>query len=115
MDRLDYKVCGDRPLKFFPGVAKGSIVPGFVYGTEAGADTLSISTQKGSFKAYINGGPYFIDIDPFAKHLVEILATYPDGNAAILKCKVGKGLEIFLMVRFRHINRPSSGSGFSSD
>lgn len=36
------EVCGPRELAFFPGTARGSVVPGFRYETEAGAAALPL-------------------------------------------------------------------------
>lgn len=91
MDRPDYKVVGDRPLKFCSAIARGSVSKPFVYGTESGAEAMTIILQDLSrLKVYVNGGPsfHFPTTDP----AVSVLATYESTNEpAIIKCSVGLG------------------------
>ncbi|KAJ3078589.1 biotin holocarboxylase synthetase, partial [Quaeritorhiza haematococci] len=67
--RTGYEVVGPRDLALVPAVARGSVVPGFVYGSEAGARALPIKLNgqvlgwpEESFvikNIYVNGGPFF--------------------------------------------------------
>ncbi|KAJ3306136.1 biotin holocarboxylase synthetase [Kappamyces sp. JEL0829] len=110
VDRPEYKVDGKRPLKFFPGLAKGSVVPGFKYASEAGAAAVTIKPLDGTSNplgVYVNGGPYFTNVEPSRQHLVETVAAYDDNTAAIVKCSVGSGWAILtgphLEVNSHHI------------
>lgn len=85
------EVIGDRPLQFFPGVAKGPAYGNgrFVYENSSGAEAALLSPKV---HCYFNGGCYFADAEQFEN--VEVLARYEeiDGNpAAIISCLVGKG------------------------
>ena len=115
LGRAGYEVTGDRPLKFLPGVGKGSVVEGFEYGMEEVGKAVEIElnvaelgwTQDSSSHArvYVNGGPYFHlnEGSPFSttsQHSTKILARYSDpslpaqSQPAIVECQVSKGLAI---------------------
>ena len=112
------EVTGPRELKFFGGIGKGSIQPGFEYQTEKGAapclvryiDWLNSIDQYGNVMTgptlwkttldYVNGGPYFCKTDGTPVRIntrlgenVEVIATYPDKShlACAIQCQVGKG------------------------
>ncbi|KAL5006537.1 hypothetical protein ScPMuIL_015343 [Solemya velum] len=58
------EVCGQRQLKFFPGVGIGPVYPGFVYNTEKGAVAAPLIYKTLDsildFKTYFNGGCCFL-------------------------------------------------------
>eukprot|EP00842_Homolaphlyctis_polyrhiza_P005931 jgi/Hompol1/6339/HPOL_001507-RA len=95
-NRSDYHVHGDRPLKFCPAVARGSVSENFVYASETGAAALALSldqsiSQDPSISLYVNGGPYFdlAGTDPSATN---VLARYADTQQpAIVHCTPGNG------------------------
>lgn len=93
---MPLEVLGARELCFFPGVAKGPAYgPGtFRYGSEYGArpSYISNSILDCEFKAYFNGGCYFVDAHQFPE--IEVISKYldiPDQPAAIIKTKIGNG------------------------
>lgn len=84
------EVKGQRELAFFKGIARGSVYPNFVYGSDtcAVAATVVSSLQKNTidgkdddtnFKTYVNGGCLFVDADQYEN--VEVLARYCDNLA----------------------------------
>lgn len=83
-------VTGERPLRFFPVKACGTLYPGtYVYDSEAGAKAIPVSfTSLSSFYAYYNGGCWFESLQDGS---FSILGTYPDGRAAIIGGAYGKG------------------------
>lgn len=109
------EVQGDRELAFYPGIALGSLYPGFRYESEEGAVAATIqytdqSTGTGTStpqkwkecKDYVNGGPTFINYDNSKPANYEVLATFSDhvnGSngipaTAALACDVGLGRAI---------------------
>ncbi|KAJ3172391.1 biotin holocarboxylase synthetase [Geranomyces variabilis] len=123
--REGYGVVGAREMRFFPGTAKGSVAPGFVYGAEDGAAAMPVYMASGSpppVHLYVNGGPWFDatttadaedkdgnDSDESAAHVVETLAWYdPDAAAgsprrpAIVDCKVGAGRAVLSGPHFEY-------------
>ena len=44
--RCRLEVLGDRELKFFPGVARGAVLPGFDYQTETGAGAVHLTCHE---------------------------------------------------------------------
>ena len=81
------EVRGHRELGFFKGVARGSVYPGFVYGSDTCAVAANIisslpenaiqNEQKDApFSVYVNGGCLFVDADEDED--VEVLARYSD-------------------------------------
>ncbi|AMD20074.1 HCL077Wp [Eremothecium sinecaudum] len=101
------EVQGNRDLRFFPGIARGSAFPGFRYNSDMGARTVILQShigRAGKILSYFNGGPVFVDAHLYDN--VEILATYnqevvvnhtdldsPEKApvAAVVLCDVGKG------------------------
>lgn len=91
------EVVGPRELGFYPGTSRGTMFPGFVYNSEKGARAVSILHQQQSFKAYYNGGGYFVR--PQEHEQVKVLCTYQDPGlcqdeasvAAGVQCRVGNG------------------------
>ncbi|KAK0534277.1 biotin holocarboxylase synthetase [Tilletia horrida] len=79
-------VVGDRPaLRFFPGDCVGTVYPGFVYESDAGARLIDLELsaegreQDGgevSFQCQYNGGGAFVQADSFKGHGVTVLARY---------------------------------------
>jgi biotin--protein ligase len=93
------EVKGDRPLKFFPGTAIGPLFGPFEYESEKGAKIVSLSYRDGKrqfpCRSYYNGGCFFESASPDS-----VVAVYEDGRAAIVRCRVGKGLAILSGVHF---------------
>jgi biotin--protein ligase len=92
-------VAGPRELAFFPGAAVGAAVPGFQYGSEAGAAAVGLTWRRigapppgggggregvGPWRAvrdYCNGGPVFARLDGRAWEgdgggMVTVIARY---------------------------------------
>lgn len=108
------EVKGDRELAFYPGVARGSLFPGFTYESEEGAVAATIqyidrqsTWQWRECKDYVNGGPAFIHgeegslpanfkvLATFLDHDADLDAPSPPAPAtAALACKVGLGRAI---------------------
>ncbi|KAK0544450.1 biotin holocarboxylase synthetase [Tilletia horrida] len=109
------QVVGDRPaLKFFPGECVGTVYPGFVYESDAGARLVDLELEEEaagtkSFKCQYNGGGAFMQADSYHSQGVKIVARYSDddralqrdtsnpkkpkfgGQAAAVLCKVDQG------------------------
>ncbi|KAK9448834.1 biotin-protein ligase [Limtongia smithiae] len=108
-----YAVVGSRELGFYPGTARGTAFPGFVYDSESGARAVRLRVNREAlpylripedvddtddetfeFASYYNGGGLFADAD---KKDVTVLARYCDatkvegGDAAIVHIAVGSG------------------------
>ncbi|KAI8591198.1 biotin-protein ligase [Geranomyces variabilis] len=110
--REGYAVLGAREMKFFPGTARGSVAPGFVYGAEDGAAAMPVYTTASSGQPpvhlYVNGGPWFDatttttttttadadnDIDnndESAACVVETLAWYDDDTGNVTSLPRGR-------------------------
>lgn len=96
------EIVGDRALGFFPGLSRGTMYPGFVYNSEKGARSVSIRQNQtsNSFKAYYNGGGYFVNAEKAEN--VKVICTFEDPGlndenetaAAAVQCQVGKGQAI---------------------
>lgn len=93
------EVSGVRDLAFFPGSAIGPAygVGSFHYETAQGARLASLELQGGNFKPsiYFNGGCLFDQAESYPD--IQILAHYgdiPGKPAAIIACKVGRGLAL---------------------
>ncbi|CEP11163.1 hypothetical protein [Parasitella parasitica] len=95
--KKDMEVIGPRELGFYPGTSRGTMFPGFVYNSEKGAKAVSILHQQETFKAYYNGGGYFVRPQQYEE--VKVVCTYQDPGlcddedkvAAGVQCQVGKG------------------------
>eukprot|EP00794_Sanderia_malayensis_P011251 gene11251-12431_t len=102
----DMEVCGERFLKFFPGIASGCVFPGFEYGTENASQIVDVKISKefmncfssteeeNVFPCYYNGGCEFISFNNTnTTNNVEIIAKYNDmsNKNAIVLSKVGMG------------------------
>jgi len=96
------EVVGQRPLKFFPGVAIGPINKKFQY---QNMDDTSIATriqlepEMEQFWCYLNGGCYFEPTET-SNEKWQCLARYENGTMAIVKCSVGKGAALLSGVHF---------------
>lgn len=101
--RVEYEIVEPRPLGLFPGRARGTVFPGFVYGTEAGAHAVELCIDS-SFScsahvarkiiSYYNGGCAFdFDGDSADAGDWTVLASYAakDNLPAIVFGRVGKG------------------------
>lgn len=116
----ELEVNGPRELKFFPGIARGSIFEGFQYGSHTCAHAANIIPNNealnlddkalpSTFGSYVNGGCLFVDADDYANSGIEVLARYSDElavngtdktnfnlklPAAAVYCKVGDGCAV---------------------
>ncbi len=92
------EVSGQRELAFFPGTAEGPAYGKgqFCYESEKGARIAPLSLASGELSAaYFNGGCSFSDAALYPS--VNVLAHYrnlPGQPAALIECRVGKGLAI---------------------
>lgn len=91
------QVCGERPLKLFPGQAIGPAYGHgkYSYESDQGVEAASISWNGKDSFAYFNGGCYFDSAHTFPH--VKVLSAYlnlDEKRAAIVQCKVGKGKAI---------------------
>eukprot|EP00833_Pecoramyces_ruminatium_P012194 jgi/Orpsp1_1/1186226/evm.model.d7180000049065.1 len=112
MNRPDYKVEGQRELRFFKGIAKGSAISSFYYGSEKGAlaPKIFLPFMNKYVNIYFNGGCFF-DIDEsknISEHL-NILGRYTskcfDGTfnrPAIIEVENGKGKAILSGIHFEY-------------
>lgn len=99
-----------RELAFYPGISRGTTYPGFVYNSESGARSVSVTMEKGQFenltqeiKMYYNGGGYFVEPEKYENVTVlcryktsSVLCKEPNGPAAVVQCKVGKGHAVLI-------------------
>jgi biotin--protein ligase len=90
-----YRVVGERPLKFCPASAIGSVSKGFIYDSEFGAECMDIEIYNfDKTMVYVNGGPYF-KFNGAVPDSVSILAKYSlNKEPAIVECKVKNGKAI---------------------
>ena len=92
------EVVGDRELAFFPGVARGSVYPGFEYESERGAVAAALRFRSAGGQEwarcmdYVNGGPAF-EVAAGEGAGVTVLATYSQRAHAVAAvcCAVGRG------------------------
>ncbi|HEY2809803.1 MAG TPA: BPL-N domain-containing protein [Rhabdochlamydiaceae bacterium] len=100
------EVCGERSLKFFPGIAKGPVFGynRYSYESAKGAEAAHISWKNAEkFHIYFNGGCTF-EIPPSDLE-VRVLSRYldlDDQPPAILQIGVAKGLAILSGVHFEY-------------
>lgn len=105
---------GDRELKFFPGICRGTAFPGYFPGTQSGAKAAKIRVETEAFEkpetgaelprefiSYYAGGGVFVDADELGKYgdgnKVTVLARYlgplkvAGGDAAAVHMGVAEG------------------------
>lgn len=92
------EVVGSRELGFFPGTAVGPVYEGFDYDSYAGAKNIELDSAKGEYEVFYNGGCYFANADQYKN--TKILATYDDGQAAIISCSYHGGKAILSGVHY---------------
>ncbi|KAE8217614.1 hypothetical protein CF319_g8338 [Tilletia indica] len=111
------EVIGDRPaFQFFPGECVGTVYPGFVYESDAGARLIDLELSQNSevnyglqsYKCQYNGGGAFLQADSYTSKGVQVIARYSHsdpiletpassqkpkfaGQAAAILCQVGSG------------------------
>jgi biotin--protein ligase len=94
------QVIEKRQLRFFPGTEIGPALAPYDYKSNSGARVPvlrldpRVSTGIHKLPAFVNGGGYFKRATAYSK--VSVLAWYPgpEGRAAIVKIRVGKGFAI---------------------
>lgn len=93
----EMEVSGSRELKFFPGIARGSVFSGFQYGNHLNAKAAHVSITDNlltqSFQnptttidreklqevfTYVDGGCLFVDAETYKSKGVQVLARYLD-------------------------------------
>lgn len=110
-DRIEFEkgealeVCGERTLKFFPGVAKGPAYGNnrYSYESSKGAEAACISWADGTTHVYFNGGCYFEPEGACSDF--QVLSRYldlPGTPPAILKMQHGRGRVILSGVHFEY-------------
>ncbi|QIM62127.1 hypothetical protein A1D29_01725 [Pasteurellaceae bacterium Orientalotternb1] len=98
----DYSVKGERELGFFAGLAQGCL-PEWTNGKRFDESVKSKNAVEINFingereTIYYHGGPRFI---PFHSARYQTIATYPDGELAMIAGKIGKGLYFLSGVHF---------------
>lgn len=85
-DYIDFKsanlnVSGERFLKFFPGKIVGPAFPTL-------PRFVNVCTADAKFSIRYNGGGRFINPEKY--DCVNVVATYDDGDAAIVECCIGE-------------------------
>lgn len=90
----ELEVCGDRPLQFIPGIAKGPAYGNGKYSinSHSGVEAASISWEGEHCKAYYNGGCFFSL--PKQHPNVKILSRYIEIEKtppAIISTSFGRG------------------------
>ncbi|KAI9311361.1 biotin-protein ligase [Dichotomocladium elegans] len=114
--RKDMMVVGKRELGFYPGLCRGTIYPGFVYGSEQGARSSPVQLSSEHLQKYYgndrlvpkvihmyyNGGGYFAKADTYesvqvlARFLEPGICTDETNPAAAVACRVGKGTAVLI-------------------
>ena len=104
-----YEVCGERELKFYPGLGIGPVYPGFEYESNKGAKAIEIITssdlmdlsQKSRITVHYDGGLYFAPPTSVrtTPHIYgdtcQVLAYYPNEvYPSIVSMTCGKGLVV---------------------
>lgn len=112
----DLEVIGDRQLRFFPGVCRGTVFPGFAYDSEAGAREVSVELERTHFRDhwqqspetvdvwYNGGGAFELDSSRDLSN-VDVLGRYgglQDKPVAGVKTRVGKGVAVLWAVHPEH-------------
>ncbi|CAD6887938.1 unnamed protein product [Tilletia controversa] len=91
------EVIGDRPaFRFFPAECVGTVYPGFVYESDAGARLIDLELELGedpknrdmfasmdSFKCQYNGGGAFLQADLYKSKGVDVLARYSHSDPVL--------------------------------
>ena len=90
------EIIGQRELGFFPGTVRGPILAPYDYFSAKGARAANIVADGESYVVYYNGGGYFVNADQ--KENTEVIATYESGEAAIVACRVGRGVAVLSAV-----------------
>ncbi|KAH8116271.1 class II aaRS and biotin synthetase [Phellopilus nigrolimitatus] len=99
----EYEVSGDRPLRFFDGIGRGCVYPGFQYGSESGARAVclraseSLIGKEETLKGlYYNGGGEFVDAQATPGVMVLARYTEDDGSDKVagVSCQVGDGTAV---------------------
>ncbi|WP_347938803.1 BPL-N domain-containing protein [Rickettsia oklahomensis] len=100
------EVIGERELKIFNGVIRGPLLAHYYYNSYKGARAayLKINPKlKLNIKdcyIFYNGGGYFVDVENTKD--TEIIASYEDSKAAIIKCAYGNGTAILSGVHLEY-------------
>ncbi|BGP15612.1 hypothetical protein JCM10213_004132 [Rhodosporidiobolus nylandii] len=126
-DRIEFEVgtqmevTGERELRFFPGVCRGTVFPGFEYDSDAGAREVTLRLNRAAWRDhwqqspeecevwYNGGGAFFLDDGDAAAKGVETLATYAHvegAPAAGVVCSVGKGKAVLWGTHPEHPSPP---------
>ncbi len=103
------EVLQKRELQFFPGKSIGPVLGVYQYGSEIGAKTLKIKTEKTSFFSYYNGGCFFENAHKYKS--IEVIGRYeelPDKPAAIIRTTIGKGKVILSGVHLEYESHKKS-------
>jgi len=103
----DLRVCGSRELHFFPGKARGTILPGFQYKSDKGAHSVSIAINSNetiasilnnsTISVYYNGGCEFVPMKGSnEKQVYNVIAHYQncdncETGYAVVSCNHGNG------------------------
>ena len=102
------RICGSRELRFFPGKACGTILPGFQYESHKGAHSVTIQTinstaietpvlNNSTINVYYNGGCEFVpNKEASKKQPYNVIAMYQkcdqcETGYAIISCNHGNG------------------------
>ena len=96
------QVCGSRELQFFPGKARGTILPGFQYKSDKGAHSVSIAinsmlSNSTTINVYYNGGCEFVPMkESSEKQAYNVIASYQnceqcETGYAVVSCNHGDG------------------------
>ncbi|GAA5845094.1 hypothetical protein JCM11251_000007 [Rhodosporidiobolus azoricus] len=114
------EVVGPRELRFFPGVCRGTVFPGFQYDSDAGAHEVLLTLNRAAWRDhwqqspqdceiwYNGGGAFFLDGDAPG---IETLAAYAgvDGTpAAGVGCSVGTGKAVLWGTHPEHPSPPTA-------
>lgn len=113
------EICFDGPLNFFKGVASGPAYgPNeFEYNSDRGTHAACVNGMgsdndrlQGSCRVYFNGGCAFLEPERFSNtRVLSRFLDIPDQPAAVIECRIGKGIAILSGVHpeypFEVVNR----------
>ncbi|KAI8783943.1 biotin--protein ligase [Biomphalaria glabrata] len=103
----------ERELRFYPGIGRGPVYPGFQYGSNKGLHAANITFSTGNFTAtfssMIDGGGAFYPSDPpklgspvTSWTKIAIYTDITDQPTAIVKMEVGSGCAVLSGVHLEY-------------
>ncbi|GAA5919852.1 hypothetical protein JCM6882_008341, partial [Rhodosporidiobolus microsporus] len=114
------EVVGPRELRFFSGVCRGTVFPGFQYDSDAGAREVQVTLNRTAWRDhwqqspqdcevwYNGGGAFFLDETATGVDVLATYATVEQTPAAGVGCRVGAGKAVLWGTHPEHPSPPSA-------